>query len=220
LSKYTELHPLVQQKEAEVQALKAQLAADSTNTIASSAEASDHDGCIHATTAPAFNPELDIIRAKLLSLEEGRVQLVNKQREAELYVANPPGEARLFAPATLNTVHTSHRRLKIAVASVVGSCLGLACSFILILLTEFVDGSLKTAEDVRRVTKLPVLTTLGDMENMGDEARVAMGISNLDDVARLSQPDRPITGLFVVSLLRLKVRDGQLGFVCWLKRPV
>jgi protein involved in polysaccharide export with SLBB domain/capsular polysaccharide biosynthesis protein len=171
LSKYTELHPLVQQKEAEVQALKAQLAVDSTNTIASSAEPATTTAASMQQTAPAFNPELDIIRAKLLSLEEGRVQLVNKQREAELYVANPPGEARLFAPATLNTVHTSHRRLKIAVASVVGSFLGLACSFILILLTEFVDGSLKTAEDVRRVTKLPVLTTLGDMENMGDEAR-------------------------------------------------
>jgi protein involved in polysaccharide export with SLBB domain/capsular polysaccharide biosynthesis protein len=167
LSKDTELHPAVQQKKAEVQALKAQIAADSTNMPTLPPETA----VMPAAPTPAINPELDIIRAKLLSLEEGRVLLVNRQREAELYVANPPGIARVFAPATLKTVHTNHRRLKIGAAGMVGACLGLAGSFFFVLLTEFFDGRLKTSEDVRRVTKLPVLTTLGDMEAMGDEAR-------------------------------------------------
>jgi protein involved in polysaccharide export with SLBB domain/capsular polysaccharide biosynthesis protein len=174
LSKFTEIHPLVQQKEAEVKALKAQIATDSTNTITTPAIEAAIATTIPApppAPAPTLNPEVDIIRAKLLSLEEGRVQLVNRQREAELYVANPPGEARVFAPATLKTVQSGHRRMKIALATVVGACLGLAGSLILVLLAEFVDGRLKTVEDVRRVTQLPVLTTLGDVRNMGAEAQ-------------------------------------------------
>jgi len=171
LSKYTEIHPLVRQKEAEVQALKAQIAADSTNTLLPSADAAIAAASAVPPPAPVLNPEVDIIRAKLLSLEEGRVQLVNRQREAEQYVANPPGVARIFAPATFNNLHSGHRRLKVAIAGMVGAFLGLAVSLILVVLTEVVDGRLKTAEDVRRVTQLPVLTTLGDMPNMDDQAR-------------------------------------------------
>jgi len=171
LSQYTELHPKVQQKQAEIKALKAQIATDSTNIMPASAEAATATTTAMQPAAPALNPEVDIIRAKLLSLEEGRVQLVNRQREAELYVANPPGEARVFAPATLQTVQTGHRRMKIAAGALVGSLLGLGASLLLVLFTEFVDGRLKTVEDVKRVTKLPVLTTLGDIRNMAPEAQ-------------------------------------------------
>jgi protein involved in polysaccharide export with SLBB domain/capsular polysaccharide biosynthesis protein len=171
LSQYTDIHPKVQQKRAEIQALKAQIAADSTNIATLPADAAIATASAAPAPAPTLNPEVDIIRAKLLSLEEGRVQLVNRQREAELYVANPPGEARVFASATLQTVRTGHRRFKIALATMFGACLGLAGSLVLVLLTEFVDGRLKTAEDLRRVTQLPVLTTLGDMRKMGPEAQ-------------------------------------------------
>jgi len=171
LSKYTEIHPLVRQKEAEVQALKARLATDSTNFVPTATEAAIATTPPVAPPAQVFNPELDIIRARLLSLEEGRVQLVNRQRQAELYVANPPGEARIFAVATLKTVHSGHRRVKIALAAVVGACLGLAGSLILVLLVEFFDGRLKTVVDVTRVTHLPVLTTLADIGKMDAEAQ-------------------------------------------------
>jgi protein involved in polysaccharide export with SLBB domain/capsular polysaccharide biosynthesis protein len=170
LSKYTEIHPLVQEKRAEVQALKTQIAVDSTNAAAV-AEAPIVAAPPVQTQAQVLNPEADIIRTKLLSLEQGRVELVNRQREAELYVANPPGVARVFAPATVSTVQSSHRRLKIALAGIVGAFLGLAGSLAIVVVAEFVDGHLKTADDVRRVTNLPVLTTLGDVANMDAEAR-------------------------------------------------
>ncbi len=50
LSKYTEIHPLVQQKEAEVQALKARVAADSTNVVAVPCGIRNNSGagCRHA----------------------------------------------------------------------------------------------------------------------------------------------------------------------------
>jgi len=167
LARYTEIHPAVLQKKAEVAALKAQIAIDSTNGPALPAEVAP----LVATQAAFMNPEMDIMRAKLLSLEEGRVQLVNRQREADLYMTNPPGVARVFAPATLETTRSNHRRLKIALATVVGVLLGFAASLMFVLFSELVDGRLKTADDVRRVTKLPVLTTLGDCESMDDHAK-------------------------------------------------
>jgi protein involved in polysaccharide export with SLBB domain/capsular polysaccharide biosynthesis protein len=169
LSKYTEIHPLVRQKQAEVQALKSQLAADSTNSVASEAPISAPPAI--QPPAQIINPETDIIRAKLLSVEEGRVQLVNRQRAAELFVANPPGIARVFAPATPSAVRANFRGLKISLAGVVGAFLGLVGGLILVTVTEFLDGRLKTANDVRRVTNLPVLTTLGNVGDMEAEAR-------------------------------------------------
>jgi protein involved in polysaccharide export with SLBB domain/capsular polysaccharide biosynthesis protein len=170
LSKYTEIHPLVEGKQAEVKALKAQIANDSTNSAAAADTPSFATPAIQPT-AQVFNPETEIIRAKLLSVEQERVQLVNRQRAAELYVANPPGVARVFAPATLSTVRASFRGLKIGMAALIGALLGLGASLLCVVLTEFVDGHLKTAEDVRRVTNLPVLTTLGDVGDMDAGAR-------------------------------------------------
>ncbi len=166
LAKYTEAHPLVQEKQAEIQALQTEIAIDSTNALLRPAVAPTP-----VPAAPAFTPQLDIIRGKLLSLEEGRVQLVNRQREAELYAANPPGIVRIFAPATMTTVKGNLHRVKIGVLGLVGTIFGLCGGMGLILLVEFADGRLRTAEDTRRVTGLPVLGTLGDLERMGDEAR-------------------------------------------------
>jgi protein involved in polysaccharide export with SLBB domain/capsular polysaccharide biosynthesis protein len=173
LSKYTEIHPLVQQKEAEVAALKSQLAVDATNRIAEPEETPipAPAPAIVQPPAPGFTPEVDIMRTKLLSLEQERVQLVNRQREAELYANDPPGMARVFAPAKIQTVRTNHRRLKIGAASLVGAILGMAGSLILVILTEFFDSRLKSPADLTRVARLPVLTTLGDVEAMASEAR-------------------------------------------------
>jgi protein involved in polysaccharide export with SLBB domain/capsular polysaccharide biosynthesis protein len=164
MSKYTDIHPLVRQKQSEVDALRAQIVHESTNatlgTGAAIAGGGDH-----------FNPELDIIRTKLLSLEEGRVQLSNRQREAELYAANPPGLARVFAPATLKTVQGNMRRIKVGVATVFGGALGIGFSLAMVLFVEFADKRLRTPEDVERVTGLPVLTALGDLRQMTSEER-------------------------------------------------
>ena len=171
LSKYTEIHPLVRQKEEEVKALRAAIAAQPANTATPVAEPAAPVAQPVQPPAQTFNPEFDIIRTKLLSLEEGRVQMVNRLREAELYAANPPGAARAFAPASLKTVHASLRSVKIAVAALVGALLGLTGSLFVVVLIEFADSRLKTADDVSRVTKLPVLTTLGDVGNMDAEAK-------------------------------------------------
>lgn len=166
--KYTDLHPFVQAKRDQIKALEKQIAESSRNRRA-------------AATGPApivirpgetvSNPELDIIRTKLLTLEEARLQLANRQREAAMFAANPPGIVREFAPATLKTVQSNMRRLKLGCAAVFGGLLGCLGSIALIMLVEFTDNRLKTADDVRRVTELPIFTTLGDLDQMEAASR-------------------------------------------------
>ncbi len=166
--RFTDLHPSVQAKRQQVQALQTQLAQASTNkTVAAAAPLMPR-----ASRGPdAFDPEMDIIRARLLSLEDGRVQLATRQREAALFAENPPGIVRVFAPATLSTVQNNFRSLKIALAGIFGGMLGLGAMFGLVVLVEFADNRLRTPEDLRRVARLPVLTVLGDLKSMKPEDR-------------------------------------------------
>src|SRR6185312_3556279 len=96
---------------------------------------------------------------------------VNRQREAAAYVDNPPGIVRIFAIADPTTVQTNMRLLKIIIMAIFGCVLGMGASLGLVVVTELTDKRLKTSEDVRRVTKLPVLTVLGDLKKMQPEER-------------------------------------------------
>jgi protein involved in polysaccharide export with SLBB domain/capsular polysaccharide biosynthesis protein len=165
---YTDNHPFVQAKRDQIKAIEEQIAETSTNTILA---ATRPGTTVIGPGETGSNPELDIIRTKLLTLEEARVQLANRQREAAMFATNPPGIVREFAPATLKTVQSNMRRLKLACATVFGGLLGFIGSIALIMLVEFTDNRLKTAADVTRVTKLPILTTIGDLDHMEAESR-------------------------------------------------
>lgn len=168
LGMYTELHPLVQQKESEISALQNKIAQQSTNAppaVVASAAATGN------TLPTATTAELDTIRTKLVALEDGRVQMLNRERQAELYAATPPGMARVFAPATLKSVRRSLRGVKIGVAAVLGWVFGLGGGLFLTTFGELFDARLKTTGDLRRVAKLPVLTSLPDLDNMDAQER-------------------------------------------------
>jgi len=165
--KYTDLHPQVQRQRSVVQDLQKSLAQAYTN-----APNMPYAGpVVSSRQGESFNPDLDIIRTKLHSLEDAHIQLMNRQREAELFATNAPGMARISAPASLNSVQTNKHWMKISVVTVVGGMVGMSCSFLLVLLVELTDKRLKTADDVRRVTNLPVLTSLGDLNRMSAEDR-------------------------------------------------
>jgi protein involved in polysaccharide export with SLBB domain/capsular polysaccharide biosynthesis protein len=166
LTKYTERWPAVIQKRAEIKALKSEIASESTNATLPSLPAIAVGGA-----KPLANPELDLIRSKLLALEGERAQLANRERQAELLAATPPGIARVFAPATMKTVHVSKRWLKVSIVAVFGMGLGLVGCLGLLAIVEFADNRLKTFDDVERVTRLPVLGSLGNLDRMGDQAR-------------------------------------------------
>lgn len=167
-AKYHDIHPLVQGKLGQIQVIESQIASASTNNAAVPGGLS---ASLASRNPNAWDPELEIIRARLASLEDARIQLANRQREAELYAKDPPGMVRLFAPATLKTVETNMRPVKIGIVTIFGGMLGMIAALALVMLVELADSRLKTADDVKRVTRLPVLTTLGDLRRMEGEER-------------------------------------------------
>jgi protein involved in polysaccharide export with SLBB domain/capsular polysaccharide biosynthesis protein len=170
LAKYTEKHPSVQATREQIEDLQKQLAklppgmTNSPNLAAQVANSLSRP-------ADAANPESQIFQIRLLSLEEAHAQLKARQREAELYATNPPGLAHVFAEASMKTAQASMRGLKIGIVSIFGGVVGLGATLSLLLLIELVDRRLRTTEDLVRVTKLPLLTTLGDLERMETSER-------------------------------------------------
>lgn len=170
LAKYTEKHPSVQATREQIEDLQKQLAKlppGVTNSPTLAAQVSNS----LARPPDAANPDSQIFQIRLLSLEEAHAQLKARQREAELYASNPPGLTRVFAQASMKTVQPGMRGVKIGVVSVFGGVLGLGASLSLILLIELIDRRLRTTEDLVRVTKLPLLTTLGDLDRMETNER-------------------------------------------------
>jgi protein involved in polysaccharide export with SLBB domain/capsular polysaccharide biosynthesis protein len=178
LSTYTDIHPKVQAKMTEIEDLKKQMASAATNSFGIMTNLSAASAAAVAMTPtvgdPARNgpdPEADILHIRYLSLNEGLVQLLTRLREAKLYADDPPGMCKIFAPAVPATVASNMRWVKVSAVSVFGAILGMAASLMLVLLVEATDKRLHTSEDVHRVTKLPVLTTLGDLRTMNPKER-------------------------------------------------
>jgi polysaccharide export outer membrane protein len=165
LAKYTEKHPSVQATREQIEDLQKQLAKLPPGVTNSPTLAAQVANSL-VRPPDAANPDSQIFQIRLLSLEESHAQLKSRQREAELYASNPPGLARVFAEASMKTVQAGMRGVKIGVVSVFGGVLGLGASLSLILLIELIDRRLRTTEDLVRVTKLPLLTTLGNLERM------------------------------------------------------
>lgn len=165
LQKFTDAHPKVIAAKENVDILKKELdqATASTNGTAAAAVI-EADGNV-------IQPDVEVIRARLRSLEEARVELDSHQREAESYASDPPGIVRISAPADSRTTRSSHRRLKIGALTIFGGGSGVVFGLLLVFLLEITDRRLRTAADVQRVTKLPVLTTLGDLDDMKEHAR-------------------------------------------------
>jgi hypothetical protein len=168
---FTKDHPTVQKKQYEINSLKEQIAHESTNAAPPQPLPAAANAAVPVTVLPTINPDAEIIQISLHSLEDGRVRVATHEREAESYAENPPGILRLQAPATLAAVKSNMRRFKIGLVSGFGGCAGMAGSLMLVLLVELVDNRLKTVDDVRRVTKLPVVGTLDNLDRMDPEAR-------------------------------------------------
>jgi len=87
LARYTDAHPLVQAKRAEIDALEKELSPQLLS------------GGVTNTAAFASN-DPEVVRSKLASLESARITLIGRKQEAESLVANPPGYCQLLAEAT------------------------------------------------------------------------------------------------------------------------
>jgi hypothetical protein len=107
-----------------------------------------------------------VLRHQLQNMAANRIVLASRQREAQMYIDNPPGYCKVFAPATQKDVIVKKAQSKILFVSVAAGLLGFFGSLFLVLLAEMLDTRLKTPRDVARVTHLPVLATLSDLNKM------------------------------------------------------
>jgi protein involved in polysaccharide export with SLBB domain/capsular polysaccharide biosynthesis protein len=166
-TQYKDIHPKVEAQQQKIDELRIQLAAAATNQNLPAVPITTPN----ASTSETMNPQWLVLSTRLQVLESGRLELIKRQREAELYAVNAPGSVRLLAPATLATVKKNMRGLKICIATVFGAGVGLFASILLVCLAEFLDTRLKTAQDVSRVTDLPILAALGDLQKMPPQDR-------------------------------------------------
>ncbi len=166
LARYTELHPLVREQNAKINVLQKQIADleksanQSVPKPGSKPPAladSEHDG--------------EVIRSQLQALANSRLLLATRQREAQMFIDQPPGYCRVFAPSELNEVVATQRGPKVAFLSGFGGVVGMASALLLILLFELLDPRLKTGADVQRVTGLPLLGALGSLHKMNSSTQ-------------------------------------------------
>lgn len=178
LAKYTAIHPLVVAKKDQIKemesSLQGQIAAAATNPAVASGQFRASGLAPSGRQGdPQFNPEVDILRMKIMALEQGRVTLLERHRQAETYAKKPPGVVKVYSTANLQSLESNHRRIKIGIVTLAGGAMGAVAALMLMGLVEFVDGRLKTRDDLRRVTKLQVLGALGNLHEMSAEQRDA-----------------------------------------------
>jgi protein involved in polysaccharide export with SLBB domain/capsular polysaccharide biosynthesis protein len=111
-------------------------------------------------------------KSQLQTQKNNRQMLAQREQQARLLTDNTLPAFTVFAPATRHSINFTSRWMKVALLAVMAGLVGLAGSLLLAMFTEAMDTTLKTAEDVARVTKLPVLATLGDLRKMSAAAQV------------------------------------------------
>ena len=179
LGQYTEAYPRVLEQRAKVKALEEQLGESVTNATGEAQAIGD--GIAGQSRAPAsgakpqtasdtdrdeINTLLQRAQGKLADLEKAKAVLQSRQREARLFAANPPPYYRLLAPATADDVVRYSPKLKIAVLTLFAGFFGGASVGFAVLIAEIMDRRIKSAGDLQRVTRLPVLATLDNLDRM------------------------------------------------------
>ncbi len=172
LSRFTDKHPLVREQRARVSVIEGQLLEIPAPApiVATNApvEVADVPGEVDPETGITEGSDTIFIRSKLQSLETARMALVEKKQAAVTIEANPPGSCQLLAEATPKDVLVHDAKPKVIALSVIAGLLGIVLAGGLILFLEVMDDRLKTAEDISRVTKLPVIASAGDLGKLSE----------------------------------------------------
>lgn len=199
LARYTEAHPFVKEQHAKIAAIERQLnefslsnavaapprepvaqadkiaPGETEKPAASETDKAEIDkpaasGLVKAGPAREL-ADVEVLRSKLQSLENGRLLVLGRERAAQLFAENPPGYFRVFAEATPKDVAARNPRLKVASLTVFCAMVGAALASSLVLWKEFSDDRLRSASDIRRVAQLPVIAGLGDLGRMNPAER-------------------------------------------------
>ncbi|MDO8539725.1 MAG: polysaccharide biosynthesis/export family protein [Opitutaceae bacterium] len=167
LVRFTDKYPAVREQRARLTAL------EDAQQRAAVAAAANSSGAARAT-APAVSPVLYgrvtpeevAMGERFRSLESNRAILIGRQRAIQPFRDNPPGYFRVLLSAAANPTIEHQHRMEFVLFTCLGALLGLFGSAGQILLGEFLDNRIKTRADVRRVTGLPLLATLGDLARL------------------------------------------------------
>jgi len=177
LVRYTDAHPLVRTQRAELAALEDQQRRAAANAAAAAALNPPHAARTHAA-APGpsalygrLSPEEVALGERLRSLETNRALLISRERAIQPFREDPPGYFRVLVPASADRTLEHRHRLEIVLYAALGAFLGIVGSAGQILMSEFLDNRVKTRGDVKRVTGLPLLATLGDLARLSPVGR-------------------------------------------------
>jgi len=113
------------------------------------------------------------LKARLDLLHGFHEKVERRMFEAQQYRGNSDGYYKVAAVPSLEDVDAHSRDFAATRGGMAGGGLGLAVALLLICGAERLDPRLKTAADVKRVTGLPVLASLGDLDKMDEAARKA-----------------------------------------------
>ena len=198
LLKYTEAMPAVQDQQKKIKALEIQLASEA-NSPAQTGAGNSANG-IRFSTNPqtrALAKQLEqikslreniqkklnglseknfsyaMIKSRYQSLELMRTTLASRQREAQIYAENAIGYYQIFTHASADRVSTKVNWRKSGMMIVAGTFLTMILAAGFIMAGEILDDRIKTAADLKRVTGLPILATLGDLSSMNADAQTA-----------------------------------------------
>ena len=114
---------------------------------------------------PEKGMQLARIKAREQSLEAAQSLLASRQHEAQLYEENALGYYRFFESKP-DEVEVAGRGKKLILLTVAGGVLGALLAMGLICIVESLDDRIKTAADLKRVTRLPLLGTLPDLGSL------------------------------------------------------
>ena len=172
LIRYTDAHPLVLEQRARIAALEKEQGE-------AGASATDSPGVAsHSSTQvnpPMYygrvTPEDVAVSERLRALETNRALLSERKRAIQPFRENPPGYFRVLLSASANPTQLQRYRLQIVLFACLGALVGFFGSGAQVLLGEFLDNKIRTRLDVRRITGLPLLATLGDLKQMTPAAQ-------------------------------------------------
>lgn len=171
LTRFTEAHPLVREQQTKLATLEEQQRRSAASAAAAPAKARNAAPALSPAIYGRITPEEVAMGERLRTLENNRALLISRQRAVQPFRENPPGYFRMLMPASANRTLEHRHRLEIVLCAMLGGFIGLMGSAGQILLGEFLDNRVKTRADVRRVTGLPLLATLGNLTRLSPAAR-------------------------------------------------
>ena len=163
-SRYTEFHPNIQALDKKISRVKGKIRAEVESLVASL-----------ETQQKVLAQEVKGAEKRLERLPEAEKRLAGLTRQAKVYQdtysfmlekrgelqvtrASQIGDIWVVEPAYANPIHIKPRvMLNLVLAVIVGLVLGIGAAFFL----DYLDDSVKNAEDIHALVHLPILGTIG-----------------------------------------------------------